>query len=131
MLGIREVNVKNVFRVFLFAALLVLLGGCAGTGGGLGSISKTNQLMPGMTPNQVKEILGEPSQTQFVADKWVWKYSLHEYWKGWVPYYLVFGKEGKKLDSWYANEAEYMQQQQLWLQAMPPTQKHEVDIKVR
>lgn len=120
---------KNVLSMFLFTTFL-LLGGCAGTGGSFGSVSKTNQLMPGMTPSQVKEILGEPSQSQFVADKWVWKYSLHEYWKGWIPYYLVFGKESQKLDSWYANEAEYMQQQQLWLQAMPPPQKHEVDIKV-
>lgn len=121
---------KNVFSIFLFATLLTLVG-CAGTGGGLGSISKTNQLMPGMTPNQVKEILGEPSQSQFIADKWIWKYSLHEPWKGWIPYYLIFGKESLKLDSWYANEAEYMQQQQLWLQAIPPTQKYEVDIKAR
>jgi hypothetical protein len=112
---------------FLFA----LVYGCAGTGGGLGSISKTNHLVPGMSPNEVKSVLGEPSQTQFVANKWVWKYSLHQYWKGWVPYYLVFEKETQKLEAWYANEAEYMQQQQLWLQALPPTQKHEVDINVR
>jgi hypothetical protein len=109
-------------RIISLAALFILIGGCAGTGGNFGSVSKTNQLMPGMSAYQVKEILGEPSQTQYIADKWVWKYSLHEYWKGWVPYYLVFGKETQKLDSWYADEAEYRQQQQLWLQAIPPIQ---------
>jgi hypothetical protein len=31
-----------------------------------------------------------------------------------------------KLDEWFADEAEYMRQQQLWLQAFPPTQKHEI-----
>ena len=122
---------KKLGRFISLTILFVLIGGCAGTGGGLGSISKTNQLMPGMSADQVKEILGEPSQTQFIADKWIWKYSLHEYWKGWVPYYLVFKKETQKLDSWYANEAEYWQQQQLWIQAMPPIQQHEVDVHVR
>ncbi len=31
------------------------------------------------------------------------------------------------------NEVQYMQQQQqqLWLQAIPPTQRHKVDVKVR
>ena len=50
---------------------LTLLTACAGTGGGLGSIAKTNQLAPGMKPAEVKAILGDPSQTQFVSDKWV------------------------------------------------------------
>jgi hypothetical protein len=117
--------------LFVFPFIFVLICGCAGTGGGLGSISKTNHLSPGMTTNEVKTVLGEPSQTQFVANKWVWKYSFHQYFKGWVPYYLVFGKETQKLEEWYANEAEYLQQQQLWLQAFPPKQKYEVDVNIR
>ena len=116
-------------RTFIIFTLFIMLAGCAGTGGGLGSVSKTNQLVPGMTLDQVKSIMGEPSQSQFVADKWVLKYSLHQYWKGWVPYYLAFDKKTQKLDSWYADENEYLRQQQLWLQAMPPTQKHEVELK--
>ncbi len=121
------------YKCYCIVALLLslFLSGCAGTGGGLGSISKTNQLSPGMSPSEVVGVLGEASQTQFITNKWVWKYSLHEYWKGWVPYYLVFGKESKKLESWYANEAEYMRQQQLWLQAFPPKQKYEVDVNVK
>ena len=121
---------KKLYCVVIFL-LGLFISGCAGTGGGLGSISKTNQLTPGMSPSEVKSVLGEASQTQFIANKWVWKYSLHQYWKGWVPYYLVFGKESQKLEAWYANEAEYMQQQQLWLQAFPPTQKHEVDVNIK
>ena len=118
--------------MFLIIPFLVAsFSGCAGTGGGLGSITKTNQLAPGMSPAEVKSTLGEPSQTQFIENKWIWKYSLHQYWKGWVPYYLVFGKETQKLEAWYANEAEYMRQQQLWLQAYPPTQKYEVDVNVK
>jgi len=94
-------------------------------------VSKTNQLSPGMQPHQVRESMGDPSQTQFIANKWVWKYSLHEPWKGFIPYYLVFSKENPTLESWYANEAEYYRQQQLWLQAFPPTQRHEVDMNVK
>jgi hypothetical protein len=128
-----EMNM-NMKKVVLFMVLIInlsLLGGCAGTGGGLNSISKTNKLMPGMSTNNVKNILGDPSQTQFISEKWVWKYSLHQVWKGFVPYYLIFGKEDQKLKSWYADEAEYMRQQQLWLQVIPPTQKHEVKVKVQ
>jgi hypothetical protein len=110
---------------------LSMLVACAGTGGGMGSISKTNQLKPGMAAAEVRTLLGEPLQTQFVSDKLVWKYTLHEYWKGFVPYYLAFGRDSQKLETWYADEAEYHRQQQLWLQAMPPTQKHEVDVKVK
>lgn len=44
---------------------------CAGTGGGLGSVAKNNQLALGMKPAAVKAILGDPSQTPFVSDKWV------------------------------------------------------------
>lgn len=122
---------RNIFRMVSLAVSLLVVSGCAGTGGGFGSISKTNQLMPGMSPNDVKTILGEPSQSRFVADKWVWKYSLHQYWKGFVPYYLMFSKENSKLQEWYADEAEYQRQQQLWLQAMPPTQRHETQLNVR
>ncbi len=54
---------KNISRIFYFCALLLIVSGCAGTGGGLGSISKTNLLMPGMNPNDVKAILVNISVT--------------------------------------------------------------------
>lgn len=85
--------------------------GCAS----LGSIKKTNQLSPGMTTEQVKSLLGQPSQSQFIQNKIVWKYSLHQYFVGWVPYYLVFDKETQELEAWYANEQEYYQNQQMWM----------------
>jgi outer membrane protein assembly factor BamE (lipoprotein component of BamABCDE complex) len=102
-------------RLLLLTLVLLILAGCAGSGGGLGSVSKTNELSPGMKPAEVRTILGEPSQTQFVSNKWVWKYSLHEPWKGFIPYYMVFGRESQTLEQWFADEAEYMRQQQLWL----------------
>jgi hypothetical protein len=76
-----------------------------------------------MKTSEVKAILGDPSQTQFVSDRWVWKYTLHEPWKGYIPYYLIFGRESQKLVQWYADEDEYVRQQQLWLQAIPPTRR--------
>jgi hypothetical protein len=83
-------------------------------------VSTTNQLCPGMPHEQVKAILGDPSQTQFIADKWVWRYSLHEPWKGFVPHYLIFSKGNPTLDSWYADQDEYYRQQELWLPARGP-----------
>lgn len=112
---------KRLFYLFL---LFVLLSGCVS----LGNIKKTNDLLPGMTMSEVKCILGQPSQTQFIGDKLVWKYNLHQYWKGWVPYYLAFDKESKKLDSWFADEQEYFRNQKLWLESMP--KKVNIDANV-
>jgi hypothetical protein len=72
-----------------------------------------------------------PKQTQFISNKWVGKYSLHEPWKGFIPYYVVFGRDTQLLEQWFADEAEYARQQQLWLQAFPPPQRHEVDVRVK
>lgn len=99
--------------------LASILGACAGTGGGLNSMSKTNALLPGMSVAEVKALLGPPTSTQFVGERLVWKYALHEYWKGWVPYYLVFAEEPPALARWYADEVEYQRQQALWLRALP------------
>jgi len=118
-------------QTLLLLTSIFLLAGCAGSGGGIGSISKTNQLSPGMKPSQVRSILGDPSQTQFISNKWVWKYSLHEPWKGFVPFYLVFSRNSQVLEQWFADEAEYARQQRLWLQAIPPTQRHEVDVRIQ
>ena len=59
------------------------------------------------------------------------KYSLHEPWKGFIPYYMVFGRDAQALEQWFADEAEDTRQQQLWLQAMPPTQRQEVDVRIK
>lgn len=117
--------------LFLLCASVLALSSCAGTGGGLNSLQKTNQLVPGMKPQEVKAVLGEPSQSQFIGDQWVWKYYLHQSWKGFVPFYLVFSRSNPTLHQWFANEAEYYRQQQLWLQAFPPTQRHEIELQLK
>ena len=84
-------------RAIVLALVATGLIGCAGTGGGLGSVAKTNRLVPGMKPAEVRAVLGDPSQSQFVGDRLVWKYSLHETWKGFVPYYLEFNQQSQAL----------------------------------
>ncbi len=79
---------------------------------GMNSVQKLNQLAPGMTSEQVQEILGEPKSSELTTDKWVLKYSLHENWKGFVPYYVVFDKDTRRLESWYADEEEYQRNQE-------------------
>jgi len=49
---------KNVRITFLMSAILFLLISCAGTGGGLGSISKSNELRPNMSTKEVESLLG-------------------------------------------------------------------------
>lgn len=89
----------------------------------LGSVSKTRSLAPDMNAEDVRKLLGEPTRTELSANKWVWRYALHQYWKGWVPYYLIFDASTQTLETWYADEREYLRNQQLWLQAFAATQK--------
>jgi hypothetical protein len=124
---------SQFFRTgIVFASLLLFTSGC------FTQVGVTNRLAPGMSGAQVQNIMGPPSQTQFVADKWVWKYSLHQPWKGFVPYYLVFNKDSQALEGWVANEAEYQQQQILWMQTwnqlnqtFPPKQKSKVEVIIK
>ena len=92
----------------------VIFFGC-----GLGNIKKTTELYPGMTSAQVKGILGNPSSTQYTNDYVIWKYSLHQYWVGWVPYYLAFWAKEMTLAAWQANMSEYYATQQLWIESLP------------
>ena len=110
--------------VFVFA---LALSGCA-TDGGINldfynNVEKTNQLVPGMSHKEVLSILGKPKSSQFIGDKAILKYSLHQEWKGFVPYYVVFDKKTAKLISWYADEAEYQQNQQMWMQVFETYEK--------
>ena len=101
------------FVLLLFLPLVLL--GCAGNEVEFGSVEKTTQLRPGMMHEDVIKLMGKPKSVQFVGDKVVLKYSLHEYWKGWVPYYLVFAKGTGQLQEWYADEAEYQRNQDMWM----------------
>jgi len=103
------VSKYEILTVILF---VTILSGCAATS----TVRKTNQLAPGMLYQEVVQLLGRPKSSEFVDDKWVLRYSLHENRKGWVPYYLVFDKDRKRLASWYADEEEYQR-----MQAIRPT----------
>jgi outer membrane protein assembly factor BamE (lipoprotein component of BamABCDE complex) len=109
-----------------------LLSGCRAT------VGQTRQLSPGMSAAQVQSILGEPSQTQFVSDKWIWKYSLAKWGTDNIPYYLIFNKDTQTLEQWAANEAEFVRNQQMLMQTwgmlnqtFPPTQKSKVEVKIK
>jgi len=110
----------------LLGTLLVLVAwGCAGTSLEMNSVEKTGQLYPGMMHPDVVKLLGKPKSVQFVGDKVILKYSLHEYWKGWVPYYMVFEKRTGKLQEWYADEAEYQRNQAMWMSMFKEFEKQQ------
>ena len=97
-------------------AICLSLAACAGIGG-LGSMSKTQEVSIGMTVAQVTSLLGSPVNQQFIAGRRVLKYSFHQYFKGWVPYYAVFDPDTDLLASLYADEEEYLRTQYLWINA--------------
>lgn len=115
------------FSKFIAPLTFVMLTACVT----LPTVSQTNQLSPRMTPDEVRLVIGEPAQTQFVANKLIWKYSLEDPSRvGLVPYYLVFDRESQGLEGWYADEAELRREQQFWLEASPPKKTYEVEVKV-
>jgi SmpA / OmlA family len=67
---------------------------------------RTNVLHPGMTPEQVRSLIGEPLETQFGASKTVWKYLLIQSGKAPMPYYLIFEGSPRSLTTWYADQEE-------------------------
>jgi len=89
----------------------------------LGDIKKLNQLKAGMNQRQVRDLLGEPSETELKAGKTVLKYSLHRWLQGWKPVYVVFG-DTQLLEEWYVNEAEFLERQKIWVAAWPLIDKN-------
>lgn len=100
---------------FLLLTLPFLLVCCVA--GGYDSAKKINKLQPGMTIDQVEQILGPPETTSLRNGKLSLSYSLHQEWKGNVFYDLTFDGQSRKLESWVENEQRY-QQSQLFMNEM-------------
>lgn len=111
----------NSVRAISLCLTLAMLGGCAGSGG-LGSVSKLSQLQRGMTTGEVKSVLGEPASVQLIDGLPIWRYSLHEYFVGWVPYYFVFNYDNQ-LVAWQANMNEYYANQQMMMSVIRSLQQ--------
>jgi len=104
-------------KSLIFAvSMIFLLSGCAtmGQSAGLGTADKTAQLKPGMKYEEVEALLGKPESSKTVKGQQIVRWNLHEYWKGWVPYDMVFDARKKTLVSWSANEKEFQAGQQKW-----------------
>ncbi len=106
-------------------ALSFLVAGCTGVPMEFNTVEKTRSLQPGMMHKDVVKLLGKPKSVQFVGDKVILKYSFHEYWKGWVPYYIIFNKQTGKLQEWYEDEAEYQRNQAMWASVFQEFEKQQ------
>jgi hypothetical protein len=115
VLNMNKNHIRNALLILFFT---LFMAGCATGTGGLNSASKTNELRPGMTTNEVTAILGQPASSQFFEGYMVWKYSLQRPWVGWVPFYLAFDGKTMLLVGWQENMQEYYASQSLWLQSM-------------
>jgi hypothetical protein len=62
-----------------------------------------------MTMEEIKATMGMPEPVQFMDGKMVRKYELTKGLDAEVPYYLVFNKDTRQLESWLVQEAEYAQ----------------------
>ncbi len=97
--------------IFCFA--LIFFNSCSSTQTmALNSVKLTNQLQPGMSYNEVVEILGKPKSSAMKNGQWKVRWNLQEMWKGYVPYDFVFNPDDKKLVSWSENTAAFEEKQQ-------------------
>ncbi len=104
----------KIFRMLTFALILSTIGITSCTTSktmALNSIELTNQLRPGMTYDEVVEILGNPKSSQMTGDKWVARWNLQEMWKGYIPHDFVFDPKTQTLISWSQNEKAFETQQ--------------------
>jgi len=105
-------------KILFLAIFCIVVAGCASLDNLKAvTVDKTLELTPGMHHEKVISILGKPKTVQFIGDKVVLKYKLLEYYKGFVPYYMIFEKKSAKLISWYADEAEFQRNQMMWMNA--------------
>jgi hypothetical protein len=109
------------FRIsILFCILISFTTSCATIEeeAGFNAAQKTLSLRPGMSYPEVVRILGKPKSSIFNESEWQVNYSLHEYWKGWVPYVLIFDKKTLQLKTWMADEETYQKNQLMWMQVL-------------
>ncbi len=97
-------------RTTVIPALLAafLFTGCVS--GGFDSVKKVNTLQPGMDYSEVVKLLGEPETAQFVNNKRVATFWLHQQWRGNVPMDLEFSADNK-LISWRENSNKFAESQ--------------------
>jgi hypothetical protein len=96
------------FFCHLCVSSLLLFAGCAT----MNAAERTKDLKIGMTRDQVVQVLGvEPVSSTAQDGKTILKFSLHETWKGTVPYYMTFDKDAR-LESWRADEEEFKRNQE-------------------
>lgn len=92
-------------RLCKMCLILCLLAGCVS--GGFDSVKKTTQLRQGMTYQEVVQFLGEPESSEIKGNSLIATFSLHQSWKGNVPYDLVFDSKKRTLQSRGENKAKY------------------------
>jgi len=116
VLRAETINHRREIALIAAMSVILLLSGCAtmGESAGLGTADKAAQLKPGMKYEQVEALLGKPESSKTIKGQQIVRWNLHEYWKGWVPYDMVFDARKKTLVSWSANEKELQASQQKW-----------------
>jgi hypothetical protein len=95
-------------RLYTLAPVLLmsLLTGCAM------SRATTGHLAPGLSPAQVRTLLGAPQQASAMRGRVVWQYAVSHPPVGDIPYYLVFADKGQRLEGWSALPSEGVQNPQ-------------------
>lgn len=102
----------------LIVCALLFIGACASINQtlGLGTAEKTKQLKVGMKYERVEALLGKPEWSKNVKSQRVVRWNLHELWRGWVPYDMVFDGTKQTLISWSVNEKDYNSYQEALIQ---------------
>lgn len=88
----------SFIKKFLIISFILIFAGCASV-----PLKKTNELLPGMTIQEVKNILGEPYSTSLQNEIYIFNYHLQYYLNSSYPYVVAF-KQGKTVYFGFNNE---------------------------
>jgi len=115
-LKLKHKRIKTV-RFFIIVVSIVCLSVTLTSCGSskslaLNSARKTSELKPGMSYEQVEDLLGKPKSSQMTNNQWIVRWKLQEMWKGYVPYDMIFDPKTKTLVSWAENEKDFQRSQE-------------------
>jgi hypothetical protein len=114
-------------RLIVITMLASSLIGCAA------SVGKMNTLQPGMSIEDVKQTMGEPSTTQFADGKMVLRYDLRQGIKGIIPQYIVIDVKTKTVIAWYADKDAEQRNEAAWqaLAVQQMLQQQQINLNIR
>lgn len=101
-------------KILIPVIFLLVVNGCA-----FSNIKKADKLRPGMTSEEVRNLLGHPSFTKYRKGHVLWRYGLRQFWVRRIPHYLAFRADSMTLVNWQAIKDDDLATVKKWVDSLP------------